>query len=219
MLNKTFHIFLLILILFLFKITLINYLEVHQTKRIVNDALIENITNYDNNIIGWLKVNNTNIDYPVTQYSDNSYYLNHDLNGNISLSGWIFQDYRSNSALTSKNTIIYGHARISDGTMFGSLYNILKGNWYLNKDNQIITYKTNDKINYYQVFSTYIIPKETYYLKTIFNNDNTYLNYLNTIKSRSYYNYNITLTSKDLILTLTTCYKDNKRLVLHAKLL
>lgn len=219
MLNKTFHIFLLILILFLLKITLINYLEVHQTKRIVNDALIENITNYDNNIIGWLKVNNTNIDYPVTQYSDNSYYLNHDLNGNINPSGWIFQDYRSNSALTSKNTIIYGHARISDGTMFGSLYNILKSNWYLNKDNQIITYKTNDKINYYQVFSTYIIPKETYYLKTIFNNDNTYLNYLNTIKSRSYYNYNITLTSKDLILTLTTCYKDNKRLVLHAKLL
>ena len=219
MLNKTFHIFLLILILFSFKITLINYLEVHQTKRIVNDVLTENITNYDNNIIGWLKVNNTNIDYPVTQYSDNSYYLNHDLNGNISPSGWIFQDYRSNSALTSKNTIIYGHARISDGTMFGSLYNILKSNWYLNKDNQIITYKTNDKINYYQVFSTYIIPKETYYLKTIFNNDNTYLNYLNTIKSRSYYNYNITLTSKDLILTLTTCYKDNKRLVLHAKLL
>ena len=219
MLNKTFHIFLLILILFSFKITLINYLEVHQTKRIVNDVLTENITNYDNNIIGWLKVNNTNIDYPVTQYSDNSYYLNHDLNGNINPSGWIFQDYRSNSALTSKNTIIYGHARISDGTMFGSLYNILKSNWYLNKDNQIITYKTNDKINYYQVFSTYIIPKETYYLKTIFNNDNTYLNYLNTIKSRSYYNYNITLTSKDLILTLTTCYKDNKRLVLHAKLL
>lgn len=219
MLNKTFHIFLLILILFLLKITLINYLEVHQTKRIVNDVLTENITNYDNKIIGWLKVNNTNIDYPVTQYSDNSYYLNHDLNGNISPSGWIFQDYRSNSALTSKNTIIYGHARISDGTMFGSLYNILKSNWYLNKDNQIITYKTNDKINYYQVFSTYIIPKETYYLKTIFNNDNTYLNYLNTIKSRSYYNYNITLTSKDLILTLTTCYKDNKRLVLHAKLL
>lgn len=219
MLNKTFHIFLLILILFLLKITLINYLEVHQTKRIVNDVLTENITNYDNKIIGWLKVNNTNIDYPVTQYSDNSYYLNHDLNGNINPSGWIFQDYRSNSALTSKNTIIYGHARISDGTMFGSLYNILKSNWYLNKDNQIITYKTNDKINYYQVFSTYIIPKETYYLKTIFNNDNTYLNYLNTIKSRSYYNYNITLTSKDLILTLTTCYKDNKRLVLHAKLL
>jgi sortase B len=219
MLNKTFHIFLLILILFLLKITLINYLEVHQTKRIVNDVLTENITNYDNKIIGWLKVNNTNIDYPVTQYSDNSYYLNHDLNGNISPSGWIFQDYRSNSALTSKNTIIYGHARISDGTMFGSLYNILKSNWYLNKDNQIITYKNNDKINYYQVFSTYIIPKETYYLKTIFNNDNAYLNYLNTIKSRSYYNYNITLTSKDLILTLTTCYKDNKRLVLHAKLL
>lgn len=219
MLNKTFHIFLLISIIFLFKITLINFLEVDQTKRIVNDVLIENIANYDNNIIGWLKVNNTNIDYPVTQYSDNSYYLNHDLNGNINPSGWIFQDYRSNSALTSKNTIIYGHARISDGTMFGSLYNILKSNWYLNKDNQIITYKTNDKINYYQVFSTYIIPKETYYLKTIFNNDNTYLNYLNTIKSRSYYNYNITLTSKDLILTLTTCYKDNKRLVLHAKLL
>ena len=217
--NKIWRLFLLMIVIFLFKYILNNIIELNNINKIINEASIQDIRNDASNIIGWLSVNNTNINYPVVQSDNNKYYLNHDLHGNLSNSGWIFQDYRSNKDLTTKNTIIYGHARISDGTMFGSLYNILKESWYLNKDNQIIIYKLKDKINYYQVFSTYIIPKETYYLKTIFNNDNTYIEYLNKIKSRSYYNYNVNLSSEDFILTLTTCYQNNQRLVLHAKLL
>lgn len=171
------------------------------------------------NIVGHIKVNNTLIDYPILKYQDNSFYLDHDLYGNLNKAGSIFMDYRSNSDLTSKNTIIYGHARISDQTMFGSLYNILNASWYETPSNYIITI-TKDNINYYyEVFSTYVISKETYYLKVNFSDSPSYIDFLKTLKSRSYFNYPATVTENDLILTLSTCYKNNQRLVLHAKLI
>ncbi len=217
--NKKYWLLLIIIVAFLSYYLANNYFNTFKTNKIINEISNEDLNKDNSNLIGWLTVKNTNINYPVVQSDDNKYYLNHDLNNNQNKAGWIFQDYRSNKELTTKNTIIYGHARISDGTMFGSLYNILNKSWYTNQDNHIITYKIKSKTNYYQVFSTYIIPKETYYLKTAFNNDNAYLNYLNEIKSRSYYNYNVELYSTDFILTLTTCYQNNQRLVLHAKLL
>src|SRR5574344_2550781 len=191
-------------------------LLVHKTSLSINNEVItSNITN----IIGYIKVNNTNINYPIVQSSNNQYYLNHDYNGNHNSSGAIFLDYRSNPDLTSKNTILYGHARISDQTMFGSLYNILNKTWYENQSNYLITYTKNNINYYYEIFSTYIIPKETYYLKVNFNNSPSYINFLRTLKSRSYFNYPADLDENDLILTLTTCYKNNQSLVLQAKLI
>lgn len=171
------------------------------------------------NEVGHIKVNNTQIDYPIMQSTDNEYYLDHDLNNLPNKSGSIFMDYRSKSDLSSQNTIIYGHALISSQTMFGSLYNVLKKSWYENPSNYLIILQKDNINYYYEVFSTYIIPKETYYLKVNFKDSNTYLTFLNTLKSRSYYNYPSTIDVNDKILTLSTCYKNNERLVLHAKLI
>lgn len=198
-----------IILIFITLVFLFNYTQV-----LPNEILLDT-----SGIVGHIKVNNTNIDYPVLQYTDNKYYLNHDLDGNLSSSGSIFLDYRSHKDLTSLNTIIYGHARISDQSMFGSLYNILNKSWFEDSTNYLITY-TKDNINYYyEVFSTYIIPKETYYLKVNFNNTPSYIEFLQTLKERSYFDYPVNLDENDLILTLTTCYKENQRLVLHAKLI
>ena len=74
--------------------------------------------------VGWIKVNGTNINYPVVQTNNNDYYLNHAYDKSKNSAGWIFADYRNNMTNFDKNTIIYGHGRLNN-TMFGSLKNIL----------------------------------------------------------------------------------------------
>ena len=102
--------------------------------------------------------------------------------------------------------------------MFGSLKNLLSSD-YQNKKEHLI-YLSTPSINYiFEVFSTYTISKETYYLQTSFENDKKYNSFLNILKSRSNYNYNVDLGSSDCILTLSTCSGLNNRTVVHAKLI
>ena len=102
--------------------------------------------------------------------------------------------------------------------MFGSLKNILNKDWYENEDNRLVVLVTKNNIYYYEVFSIYTTEIEDYYINTIFN-EKEYEEFVNKIKSRSIYNYNIDVTSNDKILTLSTCSSNGKkRLVLHAKL-
>jgi len=176
------------------------------------------LKNKNSDTVAWLQVPGTNINYPVVKTTDNSYYLTHSFDKSYNEAGWVFLDYRNNNDLTSKNNIIYAHSRLNK-TMFGSLSNILKSNWYTNKDNHVIKVSTPESNSLWQVFSVYKIKTETYYLKTIFTNNNDYQNFLDTLKQRSIYDFNTTIDSNDIILTLSTCYNDDYKTVLHAKLI
>ncbi len=178
---------------------------------------IANLKKQNSDTIGWLKVNGTNIDYPVVQASDNEYYLTHAFNHNYNEAGWIFADYRNN-LVDDKNLVIYGHARLNS-TMFGTLKNVVKPFWYNDINNYVINFSMYDYNTSWLVFSTYIADNEKYYIKTSFSSDDEYMNFLNTIKSRSVYNYNIDINENDHIMTLSTCYTNDKRIVLHAKLI
>lgn len=178
----------------------------------------ENLKKENSDTVAYLKVNGTNIDYVVVKGKDNSYYLKHNYNKEYNVAGWIFADYHNKFDESDKNIVIYGH-NIKDGSMFGTLKNILERNWQENADNLEILLITEIGEYKYQVFSTYSIAPENYYINTVFNNDE-YINFLNKIKSRSNYNYNIELNSNDKILTLSSCNIDgSKRIVLHAKLI
>ena len=166
--------------------------------------------------VAWINVNNTNINYPIVQTNNNDYYLNRSYDKTWNDAGWVFMDYRNNNNLNDKNTIIYAHSRL-DKTMFGSLSKVLKNDWYKNKDNHIIKMSTPTENSLWQIFSVYKIEEETYYITTDFENDNTYMEFLNTIKDRSKYNFNVTLNSSDSIITLSTCYSETERTVVHAK--
>lgn len=168
--------------------------------------------------VGWINVNNTNINYPFVQTKDNSYYLNHSFDKKYNEAGWVFLDYRNNNDLNNKNTILYAHSRL-DKTMFGSLSKVLKSSWYNNKDNHIIRLSTDTENTLWQIFSVYKIPEESYYITTNFNNNEEYNKFLNTIKQRSIHNFNTNLDTNDKILTLSTCYSDTERTVVHAKLI
>ncbi|MCI8518824.1 MAG: class B sortase [Clostridia bacterium] len=169
-------------------------------------------------VVGWLKVNNTNVDYPVVQSNDNSYYINHNFNGESNLAGWIFADYRIEQDGKDKNYVIYGH-NMKDGSMFGSLKKILTKEWYNNPENLNITYKTENETHTYKVFSIYEIPVESYYTNMGFKTDEEYQKFLNTLKERSKKDFGINLNASDKILTLSTCASNsNNRVVLHAVL-
>lgn len=168
--------------------------------------------------VGWINVNNTNINYPFVQANDNNYYLNHSFDNSVNKAGWVFLDYRNDNNLSDKNSIIYAHSRL-DKTMFGSLNDTLKYSWYSNKDNHIIKISTEKENTLWQIFSVYKIPVESYYITTNFLNDSAFENFLDVIKKRSVFDFNTNLTKDDRILTLSTCYSDKERTVIHAKLI
>ena len=166
--------------------------------------------------IGWLKVNGTNIEYVVVKGTDNSYYLNHNFEKQSNNAGWIFADYRNKLDYTDYNTVIYGHNMKND-SMFGTLENTLKEEWYSNEENRHIVLVTEKGTFTYEVFSVYEEKASDYPIQTGFSNDNEYLNFLNTIKDKSIKDFNVELSAKKGILTLSTCGNDNKnRVILHA---
>lgn len=172
----------------------------------------------NNDTVAWIQVGGTNINYPVVQTKDNSYYLKHSFDKKYTDAGWVFMDYRNDSNNFGKNTIIYAHAR-KDRTMFGSLKNILTNDWYKDKNNHIIKLSTETENTLWQVFSVYHINTETYYITTSFKSDNDYKDFIKTIKKRTALYFNTNVTEKDKILTLSTCYTKKQKVVLHAKLI
>lgn len=169
--------------------------------------------------VGFIKVNGTNVNYPIVQTSNNSYYLNHAFDKTKNSAGWVFADYRNNMVNFDKNTVIYGHSR-SNQTVFGSLKKVLNKSWYENKDNHIIKLSTETENTLWQIVSIYTIKPESYYITTKFSNEQ-FKTFIKTIKERSEINFSGTLNENDKILTLSTC-KDvagTTRLVIHAKLI
>ena len=167
--------------------------------------------------IAWLKVNGTSIEYPIVKTTNNDFYMTHSFDKSYNSAGWVFMDYKDKFDGTDNNMVIYGHNR-RDGSMFGTLKNILTEEWQNNTDNFIIPLITENEKSEYRVFSVYRIEKEDYYITTNFGTDNEFQKFIDKIKSRSVKDFEIDVTTNDNVLTLSTCADNNKyRVVLHAK--
>lgn len=180
------------------------------------------LINKNPDTIGWIKVLGTDINYPVVQTNNNDFYLTHSFDKSYNKAGWIFADYINKNLKNNeldKNTIIYGHNR-QNNSMFGTLSNVFKEEWLGNKENHYINFSTLNNNMVWEVFSTYTIEKEEYYIQSNFSSDEEYINFLNTIKNRSTYKYDVNISKEDKILTLSTCTNVGEgRTVLHAKLI
>lgn len=180
------------------------------------------LINKNPDTIGWIKVLGTDINYPVVQTNNNDFYLTHSFDKSYNKAGWIFADYINKNLKNNeldKNTIIYGHNR-QNNSMFGTLSNVFKEEWLSNKENHYINFSTLNNNMVWEVFSTYTIEKEEYYIQSNFSSDEEYISFLNTIKNRSTYKYDVNISEEDKILTLSTCTNVGKgRTVLHAKLI
>lgn len=181
----------------------------------VNFSELEDI---NSDVCGWIQVNGTNINYPFVQTNNNDYYLTHSFYKDYNEAGWVFLDYRNNIQSLHQNTIIYAHSRI-DTTMFGSLKKLLNSNWYNDKNNHIIKLSTKKQNTLWQVFSVYHIPTTSDYLKVDFDSSEQFSSFAKMLQDRSVYSFNTSVGGNDKILTLSTCYSNGEKMVMHAKLI
>ena len=192
-------------------------IEEKETKQI--NELFNSLLEINKDTVGWLKLNNTNIDYPVVQSSDNEYYLNNDYYQNKNYNGWIFADYRNNMEDLDQNTIIYGHNKYFNNTMFGPLNEVIDSDYLDNLDNLIISFNNLYNEMNWKIFSVYKINNTNDYLTTSFSSQASFKRFLNIITKRSIRNFHTDVTQEDKILTLSTCVDSNRRLVIHAVLI
>ena len=168
--------------------------------------------------VGWINVSGTNINYPFVQTSNNDYYLYNNFERVPSVAGWVFADFRNNVDDSDKNTIIYAHG-LYDATMFGTLRNILTSGWLNNPNNYTIRTANESELALWQVFSVYRIPTTTDYLRTTFSTENDFGNFANMLKDRSAFDFGTDVKPTDRIITLSTCFSETERVLLHAKLI
>lgn len=186
-------------------------------KIIINsyDKLLE----VNSDMVGWITVNGTKIDYPIVKTTDNGYYLQRNFYKEKDYNGWVFMDYRNSVDVLDDNTIIYAHNRFTSGVMFGTLPSIRKNAWHKDETNYDITFNTLYRNGTWRIFSYYGIEVTSDYLVTNFYDKDEYQEFLNMITERSEYKFDTQVTTNDKIITLSTCLDDNKRFVVHAVLL
>lgn len=149
-------------------------------------------------IVGWLYLEDSPINYPVVQSNDNDYYLRRLVNGEYNIAGSLFMDYRNASNLENNNTIIYGH-NMKNNTMFGSLQEYKSQDYYDN--HKVMYYFTPGKNYIIELFTGYTISVESdiYDLSVIDSSK------LEKLISKSDFESNTKVTEEDKIITLSTC--------------
>lgn len=162
----------------------------------------------NNDYIFWIKVDGTNINYPVVKSLDNDDYLFKDFKGNKSSSGAIFLDYKSR--LEDFNLILHGH-NMKNETMFNNLIKFKEEEFY--KKNKRIEIITNNERKIYEIFSVYVTDIEDNYLRRDYN-----ASYIAYIKNKSLFENSLEINEKSKMITLSTCsYEyENARTVVHA---
>ena len=168
--------------------------------------------------VAYIKINGLDINAPIVQTTDNDFYLEHSYDKTPNSAGWIFGDYRDDWKELKDNTIVYGHNR-RNYAMFGSLKLILEEKWYKNTDNYFIYISTENANMIFQMFSAYNIPTTSDYLQNTFTTKDEYREFLDMLKNRSQVDFGNDVTENDKIITLSTCYTNTSKTVVHAKLI
>ena len=158
-------------------------------------------------VIAWLTLPDTAVNYPVTQAEDNDYYLRHLYDGTYNKAGCLFADYENKKDFSDRSTIIYGH-NMRDGSMFASL-NEYKEQSYYDRHPQMYLV-TPDGGYLCDIFAAFEAkPKEsgsdTSPWRMEWKDDGAYTTWLSAMANRSVVETDVTVTSSDKVLTLSTC--------------
>ena len=181
--------------------------EVIELPDVLNDY--KTLYNKNKKLIGWLKIDDTIIDYPVMQTSNNEYYLDHNFNQEKDNNGSIFMDTECVAYPRSQNLILYGH-HMRSGKMFGDLEKYAKESYY--KNHSIIQFDTIYEKGVYQVMYVFRakVLKENeiafkYYQFIDAGSAEEFDSYMNEMAQMSLYDTGVTAEYGDELLTLSTC--------------
>lgn len=234
------YILILIIIIGLCTLAYYIYINKYNKNNILNDIEIDTSSITDNitermlqlkelkkvneDIIGWLEIDNTKINFPVLQGSDNEYYMTHTYNKKYSSDGSIFLDKDYDWNIPSSNLLIYGHNN-KNGNMFQDLLKYEDENYY--KEHPNIRFTTVDDDSQYEIISVF---KSRVYYKSEQNvfryyffinaaNEEEYNYYVEESKKASLYDTGKTAIYGEQLLTLSTCEysQEDGRFVIVAK--
>lgn len=167
-------------------------------------------------IVGWIQLNNTQIDYPVLYHKGDDrtyqYYLSHNYKGDYDSFGSIFLDYRCTKGTNSKNVVMHGH-HIQDGSMFGDLmkYGGTTGNLDFYKKSPTIKFDTPEEQGTYKiisVFKTNTLSSQGEFFNYMigdFQNEKDFMNYVYNVRIRSLFKCPVDVNEDDELITLSTC--------------
>lgn len=210
------------------------YNNINNTNEIYNDISnkdvsenmqkVINLKQENEDIIGWIQIENTMIDYPLLQTTDNEYYLKHNYKKEESKYGSIYLKDICNIQDNSSNLIIYGH-NMKDNQMFNNLLNYKDKNFYNN--HKIITVATETAESKYEIVSVfksrvfYQDEKNVFrfYNYTNFEDEKQYNEFMNNCKKIGLYDTGVSAKYGEQLITLITCEysQENGRMVVVAK--
>lgn len=200
----------------------INYTDdTKETPEILEEY--KNLFNMNKKLIGWLKIDDTIIDYPVMQTTDNEYYLDHNINQEKDRNGALFLDKDCDVLAPSTNLIIYGH-HMKSGRMFGNLDDYASEKYY--KEHSIIQFDTIYEKGTYEIM--YVFRSQVYSeAEVVFKyyqfidcySEQEFNSYMQEMAAMSLYDTGVTAEYGDRLLTLSTCDStiDDGRFVVVAK--
>ena len=161
-------------------------------------------------IIGWIEIENTNINYPVLQGTNNRYYMTHNYKKENSKNGSIFLDATYNWNIPSNNLLIYGH-NLGNGMMFQELLKYEKESFY--QEHPVIRFTTAEEDAEYEIIS--VFKSRVYYKseKNVFRyyyfinskSEEEYNQFVKNAKNASLYSIDATANYGDQLITLSTC--------------
>ncbi|WP_068675021.1 class B sortase [Oceanobacillus sp. Castelsardo] len=177
---------------------------------------VQELKRLNEDYVGWVTVDGSEINYPVVHGEDNDFYLTHNFYKEEDKVGAIFMDYRNPDDSLEPHTIIYGH-NMKDNSMFGSLSNVLESEF--SKDNPIKLDFQNQTYEW-EIFSAYV-TRETDWMQIDFESTDRYFSFIRDLKNKSNVDFSKELKKDDKILTLATCTSrvSDERVVVHARLI
>lgn len=153
-------------------------------------------------IIGWLRAEGTNIDYPIAQTDNNDYYLNHLYNREENGSGTIFADYRNAGDFTDRNIVLYGH-HMQNGTMFQALEEYKDQAFYDVNPTMTLFTPTGDYT--IELICGTVEDGNYQFVEFAFDDEESFFEYIEGFRARSTFCANVDIQPGDKMVSLCTC--------------
>ncbi|REE56454.1 SrtB family sortase [Paenibacillus taihuensis] len=193
--------------------------ELEEQKRLEANPFAKSskLLKLNRDIVGWVKIPGTHIDYPIAQTTNNEFYLTHDFSKRNNSVGSIFMDYRNKKNFQDRNTILFGHY-MKNKSMFYDVTQFKK-QAYFDEHPVIYTY-TPKGVQKWEIFLVYVSNADYNYLIQNFPSERKFQQYMKEIKRKAVHTRDVKL-GQDQLLTLSTCSYEfkNARTVVVAKLM
>ena len=177
----------------------------------------------NNDLVGWIKIDDTKIDYPVMYTKGEDYYLYKDFYKKKSSAGSIYIDKHNTVSPRDINLLIHGHS-MKDGSMFRALIDYKKESFY--KKHPTFTFYTTEEKEEYEIIAVFVsqvykVSDNVFKYYKFYNasNEKEYNDYITNIKKLSLYDIDKTAKYPDKLITLSTCEysRENGRMVVVGK--